>query len=98
MVDAGLSTLKVGTGWLEIEIVSEPDVRLTFSGYAPILQVRVCQSGIEKALFISAKSLSTALENLRVANNGSFVGIRVRLKKESEDRMAPYLVEVLDNP
>ena len=32
--------LKVGTGWIELEIISEPDVVLTFKGYAPILQVK----------------------------------------------------------
>ena len=35
-----LPALKVGIGWIELEIISEPDVVLTFKGYAPILQVR----------------------------------------------------------
>ena len=30
-----LPALKVSTGWIELEIISEPDVILTFRGYAP---------------------------------------------------------------
>ena len=33
-------SLKVSTGWIELEIISEPDVVLTYKGYAPILRVR----------------------------------------------------------
>ena len=83
--------LKPGTGWIEVEAVSEPDVLLTFKGYAPILPVRVIKSGLVKHLFIGAKSLSTALEEMRKKN--MFVGLRFRLKKESEEQMSSYIVE-----
>ncbi len=85
--------LKPGTGWIEVEAVSEPNVLLTFKGYAPILPVRVIKSGLVKHLFISAKSLSIALEEMRKNNKDKFVGLRFRLKKESEEQMSSYIVE-----
>jgi hypothetical protein len=85
--------LRPGTGWIEVEAVSEPDVLLTFKGYAPILPVRVIKSGLIKHLFISAKSLSTALEEMRKKNKNKFLGLRFRLKKESEEQMSSYIVE-----
>jgi len=83
--------LKPGTGWIEVEAVTEPDVLPTFKGYVPILPVRVIKSGLVKHLFITAKSLSTALEEMRKKN--MFVGLRFRLKKESEEQMSSYIVE-----
>jgi len=85
--------LKPGTAWIEVEAVAEADVLLTFKGYAPILPVKVIKSGLVKHLFISAKSLSTALEEMRKKNKNQFVGLRFRLKKESEEKMSPYIVE-----
>ena len=32
-------SLKVGTGWIELEIVSGPDVVLAFKGYTPVLRI-----------------------------------------------------------
>ena len=89
----GTDPLRPGTGWIEVEAVSEADVLLTFKGYAPILPVRVIKSGLVKYLFISAKSLSTALEEMRKKNKNKFVGLRFRLRKESEEKMSPYIVE-----
>ena len=49
--------LKVSTGWIELEIISEPDVLLTFKGYAPILRCpRQLNNDLEYILYISAKS------------------------------------------
>ena len=58
-------TLKVSTGWIELETISEPDVILTFKGYAPILRVRKLRTNVEFILYISAKSLAEPLEELR---------------------------------
>ena len=65
MSEEDLPSLKVSTGWIELEIVSEPDVVLTFKGYAPILRVRKSRTGVEYILYISAKSLAEPLEELR---------------------------------
>ena len=92
-----LPSLKVSTGWIELEIVSEPDVILTFRGYTPILQVRKVRTGVEYQLYISAKSLAEPLEELRKGNVGTFKGIRFRIRKESMEQMAKYEIERIDD-
>ena len=92
-----LDTLKVNTGWINIEIVSESDAQLTFKGYAPIIKVKVEKSGLVKMLYISAKSLAEKLEPLRQDNKGRFTGLRLKIRKESEDRFASYLVEKVES-
>ena len=88
-------SLKVSTGWIELEIVSEPDVVLTIRGYAPIIRVRKVRTGVEYLLYISAKSIAQPLEVLRSNNFGRFKGIRFRIRKESMEAIAKYEIEVL---
>ena len=91
-----LPSLNVGTGWIELEIVSEPDVVLGFRGYAPILRVRKSRTGVEYMLYISAKSLAEPLEELRKNNVGTFKGTRFRIRKESMEKMSKYEIEVVE--
>ena len=88
--------LKVSTGWIELEITSEPDVLLTFKGYAPILRVRKLNNDLEYILYISAKSLAEPLEKLRENNDGSFKGIQLRVRKKDSTSMAPYEIEAIE--
>ena len=89
--------LKVGIEWIELEIVSEPDVVLTFKGYVPILQVREISTGSEYRFYISAKSLAEPLEKLRRNNGGIFTGIHFSVRKESINQMAKYEVDTSIN-
>ena len=91
-----LPSLKVSTGWIELEIVSDPNVVLTFKGYAPILRVRNTRTGLEYILYISAKSLAEPLEELRINNDGIFKGIQFRIRKESTDKMSKYEIEEIE--
>ena len=95
MSQESVPSLKVGTGWIELEIVSEPDVVLTFRGYAPILRISKTRTGIEYLLYISAKSIAEPLEVLRKRNSGIFKGIRLRIRKESMEQLSKYEVEVM---
>lgn len=88
-----LPVAKFGTIWTDLEIVSEPNVILTFRGYAPIVLVRIEKSGITKVLYLSAKSLATPLEELREKNGGKFQGLKLRIRKESDEKLAKYVVE-----
>lgn len=90
-----MDTLKVGTAWIEIEVTSEVDVVMTFKGYAPVLQVRLIQSGLVKQLYISARSISVPLERFRETNSNRFQGLRLRLRKDGEEATAKYIVEAL---
>jgi len=87
--------LRVGTGWIELEVISQPDVLLTFKGYVPFVHVKKIRTGVEYGLYISAKSVAEPLEELRKNNDESFEGIRMRIRKESMDRMARYEIEGL---
>jgi hypothetical protein len=84
-------TLKVGIDWIPVEIASEPYVVMTVRGYAPVVDVKGPQG--EFILYISSKSISDGLEPLVEAGGGKFAGLKLRVKKESEDKMARYIVE-----
>ena len=83
--------LKVGVNWMAAELLSEPFVVMSIRGYAPVVDVRTPEGDF--ILYISSKSISEGLDPLVQANGGKFAGLRLRLRKESEDRMAPYIVE-----
>ena len=89
-------SLKVGTGWIELEIVSEPDVVLTFKGYTPVLRIQKSKTGVEYLLYISAKSLAEPLEELKKNNGGVFKGIQLRIRKESMEKTSKYEVEAVE--
>lgn len=88
-----LPFLKVGTEWIELEIISDADVILTTFGYTPFLRVQEIRTGTEYQLYISAKSLAEPLEKLRKDNSNTFEGIQLRIRKESADRKARYEVD-----
>ena len=96
MAKETLNFLKVGTKWIELEIISEADVALTAFGYAPFLRIKKITTNSEHGLYISAKSLAAPLEELRKNNGGVFEGIQFRVRKESTDQKAQYEVEISD--
>ena len=88
-----LPTLRIGTTWIDVEVVEEPSVVLTYRGYAPVLTVLVEKSRLRKLLYISASSLARQLEPLRASNGGRFVGLALRLKKQSDEKTSAYVLE-----
>ena len=85
-----ISTLKVSTGWVNLTIVGEPDVILTFKGYAPVLPVMLDQNRLEYYLYISAKSIAEKLEPMRQSNEGKFSGLKISIRKTGDDRFSTY--------
>ena len=85
--------LSVTTEPVTVKIASEPFVVLTARGYAPVVEVDVEGEEGRRIMFISAASLSQNLEELRLNNKNQFSGIRFRVKKESSDKFAKYIVE-----
>ena len=83
--------LKVGVEWIAVEIVSEPYVVMTIRGFAPVVDVKSPQGDF--MLYISSKSMSDGLVPLLDKTDGKFNGLKFRVKKESEDKMAKYIVE-----
>lgn len=86
--------LKVGEGWIVLEVTAEPTVRPTFRGYAPVLPIRVIKTGLDYHLFISAKSIAEGLEPLRKARGGTFAGLCFSVRKAGADKMSPYEIKV----
>jgi hypothetical protein len=86
--------LRVGTGWIELEVVGEPYVVMTMRGYAPVLKVKAIRNELEYEMYISSKSMSEGLEPLRI-QRGQFAGIKFRVRKDSTDQYAKYVVEGL---
>ena len=83
-------SLKLTTGWVPIEVISEPSVILTFKGYAPVIKVTAIRTGLRYLLYISAKSLATGLEELRKQNAGKFSGLRFEIRKDGLERTSRY--------
>jgi hypothetical protein len=77
------------------KIIVESDLMVVFTkrGYVPALHVREARSKREFILYLSAFSLSKAVEVLRLGNNGMFIGLEFWIRKATDDRMAPYVVE-----
>ncbi len=86
-------TLKVTTKPVTVTVEGEPIALYTFRGYAAAMNVKVDGETGLKQMFISAKTLSDELVKLVEANGGKFAGIRFTVRKESDDKMAKYLVE-----
>ena len=85
--------IRFGVDQIVVEIVSEPFVVNTFRGFAPAIDVKVeGEEGI-KSMYISAKSLADALTPMVDENGGKFTGLKLKIKRESTDNRAPYIVE-----
>lgn len=90
-----MDTLKVGTAWIDVEVIAEVDVVMTYKGYAPVIPVRVIQSGLIKQLYVSARSISLPLDRLREANGNRFAGLRFRVRKDGEESTSKYIIETV---
>lgn len=87
--------IEITTEPVIVEIISEPYVVLTFKGYAPVVDVLVREENAPRVLFIGSSSLSHGIEEIRQRNNGKFKGINLRVRKESTDKFAKYIVEAI---
>ena len=88
-----LQQLRIGEGWIRLKVHGEPYVIATNRRYEPVLQVENLHSKTMHYIYMSAKSFMEGFEPLRTANNGKFDGLEFRIRKESSDRFAPFLIE-----
>ena len=82
--------LQLSTGWVPLAILSEPQVVLTFNGYAPVVEVRALKTGLHYLLYIQARSLANPLDNLRKQNGDRFTSLRFAIRKSGTERYSPY--------
>ena len=80
----------------KVEITSEPFIVVTRFGYLPMVKVKNIDSGAEQCLLIGSQSITTALEELRLENEGKLVGIKLNVSKESEDKKSKYIIEPIE--
>ena len=85
-------TLKVSTEWVDLTVTGPPTVVNSYRGYLPVLPVKDNERDFDYYMYISAKSLAEQLEPLREKNGGKFEGMKFWIKKESEDKFAPYVI------
>lgn len=88
--------IKVTVDKLVLEVTSDPYVVYTFRGFAPVVNIRT-DGGEDRTLYLSSKSLSEQLHNLLLKSNEEWVGMKIRVWKDSEDRFARYMVEEIDD-
>jgi len=81
-----------GTTPAKIEIVSEPFIVVTRFGYLPMVKVKNIESNAEQCLLIGSQSITTALEELRIENEGKLSGLKIAISKESEDKKSKYII------
>ncbi len=93
--DPKITHLKVGTEPQIVEILTDPYVIYRSNRYAPVVKVKDIESTTEYILYISSTSLAQELEDIRTFDgDGSLIGIKVALNKDSDDRFAKYEVSV----
>lgn len=90
-----LLQFRVNPSWREIEIISEPYVILNSFGYIPAVKVRVESKKIAQFMYINPKTLAAPLDQLKIKNSNSFTGIKLKIRKESEEKTAKYEIEEL---
>ena len=88
-----LLQFRVNPSWRQIEIISEPYVILNSFGYKPAVEVKVENKNINQFMYINPKTLAEPLDKLRIQNNNNFIGIKLKIRKASEERTAKYEIE-----
>jgi hypothetical protein len=81
----------------KVEIISEPFIVVTRFGYLPMVKVKNIESNAEQCLLIGSQSITTALEELRLENEGKLSGLKLAISKESEDKKSKYVIAGVDS-
>ena len=85
--------LKIDTEPKRLMVTSEPYVVYTRRGFQPVIDVIDVKRRKEYFIYISARSIADALQNMKLDNGDQFVGVEFWIRKESDERMSPYVVE-----
>ena len=91
-----LPRFAAGTTPTDIEIISEPYIVATRLGYAPMVTIRQAGASEQQSLLIGARTLMTALEDMRRKNEGKLTGLKLKICKEGEERISKYVVQPLN--
>lgn len=94
MNETNFDLKKFGTEPLKFEIISEVYVVFSFKKYVPAIDLVEVKAKRKYSFIVGASSVAIALEKIRSLNNGTLSGTVVWIHRESEDKMAKYVVEV----
>lgn len=88
-------TLRVTPERVTITILTEPFVIHTYKGFAAVVNVKLEKDDPEtKTMFIAPKSLADPLKEIsETTNDAKMTGLKLAIKKESNDRFARYVVD-----
>jgi hypothetical protein len=84
--------LTVGTGWQNLEVLSEVGVTYTFFGFAPA--IIVSRDGARHILLVGAKSLAGPLKAI-IDERGKLTGAVFRCRKMGTERSSAYELELI---
>jgi len=88
-----LSRLEVTTEPVLIRIISNPYVIPTARGYQPVVDILALKTKKKFFIYIGSSSITKQLEALRASNAESLINLEFWIKKASDEKMAPYLLE-----
>lgn len=89
--DEDAEILKIDTEVIRIRFLGEPYVVFSSFGYQPAIDIWHVKKKRQFRLYLSARSLSSQLEKIRITNNLThLIGIEVWINKVSDERKSPY--------
>jgi hypothetical protein len=94
MGDTNFDLIKFGTEPLKFEIISEVYLVFSFKKYVPVIDLLEVKAKRKHSFIVGASSVAIALEKIRSLNDGALASTMVWIHRESEDKMAKYVVEV----
>ena len=93
LISESIEVLKLDTEAIRIRFLSEPYVTYTVHGYQPAADVLHLKKRRKLRLFLSAKTLGTQLESIRIEDKlDGLLGIEVWISKASDERRSPYVL------
>jgi len=88
-----LPTFRCTTDFASLKVISEPYVVFTNRGYAPVVDVENTGDGVKYQFYVQALSIAKKFEEMKKDNNDNFTGLSFKVKKESSEKFAPYIIE-----
>ena len=94
MNDANFDLIKFDSEPVMFEIVSEIYLVFSFKRYLPVIDLANVKTKRKHSFLVGASSVAVAFEKIRTLNDGMLSGTVVWIHRESDDKMAKYVIEV----
>lgn len=97
MIETNLATadrLVVGAEPVKVRLESELFITVTAMGYTAAVHVYLLKRKRKAYLLAGSKSICQGLEQVRLDSNGLLNGACVWISKKSEEKTAPYVIEL----